>query len=156
VITEEFPPPLCASMLMYGDSPFPKNNYLQITNLLDLSVRGGGGEKREFKNKIPPIAKLSYTSMFLVWNIPPPRLRQRAKSWISSPKPVGFMKPDEIWFRLNRRLDRRSVYSYMDRLRRQGLPERNFNPRRGQLAYRVTARGKDRLAYLQEHLVKEF
>jgi DNA-binding PadR family transcriptional regulator len=60
-----------------------------------------------------------------------------------------FMKPDEVWHQLGRRLDRRSLYSYLDRLKKQGLVERNPNPRRGQLAYRLTQRGQARLAYLQ-------
>jgi DNA-binding IclR family transcriptional regulator len=59
-----------------------------------------------------------------------------------------FARPDEVWAQLGRRLDRRSVYSYLDRLRRQGLLERPPNPRRGQLAYRLTARGQARLEYL--------
>lgn len=60
-----------------------------------------------------------------------------------------FMKPDEVWHQLGRHLDRRSFYSYLDRLKKQGLIERNLNPRRGQLAYRLTQRGQGRLAYLQ-------
>jgi len=60
-----------------------------------------------------------------------------------------FIKPDVIWKQLGRRLDRRSLYSYLDRLRQQGLIERYPNPRRGQLAYRLTPRGRERLAYLQ-------
>jgi len=63
-----------------------------------------------------------------------------------------FMKPDEVWHQLGSRLDRRSLYSYLDRLRKQGLVERNPNPRRGQLAYRLTERGEGRLAYLQNAL----
>jgi DNA-binding PadR family transcriptional regulator len=61
-----------------------------------------------------------------------------------------FARPDEVWNQLARRLDRRSVYSYLDRLRRQGLLERLPNPRRGQLAYRLTPRGVERLAYLEK------
>jgi len=63
-----------------------------------------------------------------------------------------FMKPDEVWDQLGRRLDRRSLYSYLDRLKKQGLVERNLNPGRGQLAYRLTERGQGRLAYLQKAL----
>ena len=63
-----------------------------------------------------------------------------------------FMKPDEVWHQLGRRLDRRSLYSYLDRLKKQGLVERNPNPGRGQLAYRLTQRGQGRLAYLQKAL----
>jgi len=61
----------------------------------------------------------------------------------------SFIKPDVIGKQLGRRLDRRSLYSYLDRLRQQGLIERYPNPRRGQLAYRLTPRGRERLAYLQ-------
>jgi DNA-binding IclR family transcriptional regulator len=64
----------------------------------------------------------------------------------------GFMKPDEVWRQLGSRLDRRSLYSYLDRLKKQGLVERNPNPGRGQLAYRLTQRGQGRLAYLQKAL----
>ena len=63
-----------------------------------------------------------------------------------------FMKPDEVWHQLGRRLDRRSLYSYLDRLKKQGLVERNPNPRRGQLAYRLTQRGQARLANLDSSL----
>jgi len=42
-----------------------------------------------------------------------------------------FMKPDEVWHQLGRRLDRRCLYSYLDRLKKQGLVERNPNPARG-------------------------
>ncbi len=63
-----------------------------------------------------------------------------------------FMKPDEVWRQLGRRLDRRSLYSYLDRLRKQGLLMRSPNPRRGQLAYCLTQRGQGRLAYLQKAL----
>lgn len=63
-----------------------------------------------------------------------------------------FMKPDEVWRQLGRRLDRRSLYSYLDRLRKQGLLVRSPDPRRGQLAYSLTQRGQGRLAYLQKTL----
>ena len=61
-----------------------------------------------------------------------------------------FLKPDEVLARLPSRLDRRSLYSYLGRLRRQGLLERDSRSRRGQLAYRLTPRGQERLAYLRE------
>jgi DNA-binding PadR family transcriptional regulator len=63
-----------------------------------------------------------------------------------------FMKPDDVWRQLGARLDRRSLYSYLDRLRKQGLLEKSPSPRRGQLAYCLTQRGLDRLAYLQKTL----
>jgi DNA-binding IclR family transcriptional regulator len=61
-----------------------------------------------------------------------------------------FMKPDEVWRQLGCRLDRRSLYSYLDRLKQQGLLKRSPNPRRGQLAYCLTQRGQARLWYLQK------
>jgi hypothetical protein len=59
----------------------------------------------------------------------------------------NFTTPDQIWLGLSRRLDRRSVYSYLLRLKRQGLLETHADVRRGQLAYRLTARGYARLKY---------
>jgi DNA-binding IclR family transcriptional regulator len=65
-----------------------------------------------------------------------------------------FMKPDDVWRQLGCGcgLDRRSLYSYLDRLRKQGLLQRGPSPRRGQLAYCLTLRGQGRLAYLQKAL----
>ena len=62
-----------------------------------------------------------------------------------------FLKPDEVLEELQSGLDRRSFYTYLGRLRRQGLLERDPRSRGGQLAYRLTQRGKERLAYLREH-----
>ena len=62
-----------------------------------------------------------------------------------------FLKPDEVLQELRSGLDRRSFYSYLGRLRRQGLLEKHPRCRRGQLAYRLTERGRERLAYLREH-----
>ena len=45
--------------------------------------------------------------------------------------------------------DRRSFYSYLARLWKQGLLERVSNPRRGRLSYRITNRGQARIAYLR-------
>ncbi len=59
----------------------------------------------------------------------------------------GYLKPDDIL--LPSRPNRRSLYSYLLRLQRQGLLERMPGTRRGQLAYRITQRGRDRLAYLR-------
>ena len=39
-----------------------------------------------------------------------------------------FMKPDDVWRQLGSRLDRRSLYSYLDRLRKQGLLQRGPKP----------------------------
>jgi len=41
------------------------------------------------------------------------------------------------------------MYSYLARLRRQGLLERGPNPRRGRLSYRLTERGTERIAYFE-------
>jgi len=60
----------------------------------------------------------------------------------------GFLSPDQLRIRLRWRLDRRSVYSYLLRLARQGLLER-MQSGRGRLAYRITQRGRARLDYLQ-------
>jgi DNA-binding PadR family transcriptional regulator len=63
----------------------------------------------------------------------------------------GFLKPDEVLQELEPSPDRRSFYSYLARIRRQGLLERKPGSIRGELAYQLTARGKRRLAYLREH-----
>jgi hypothetical protein len=61
----------------------------------------------------------------------------------------GFLKPDYVRTRLRPVPDRRSFYSYLGRLRRQGLLDRHPNSRRGHLTYRLTDRGRARLAYLR-------
>ena len=61
----------------------------------------------------------------------------------------GFLTPDQVRGKLHPSPDRRSLYSYLDRLRRQGLLERGHNLRRGQLSYRLTQRGAGRIKYLQ-------
>jgi len=43
----------------------------------------------------------------------------------------GFLTPDRIWLALQKQLDRRSVYSYLLRLKRQGLLETGPNTKRG-------------------------
>lgn len=60
----------------------------------------------------------------------------------------GLLSPDELRFRLRWSLDRRSVYSYLLRLARQGLLER-IERGRGRLAYRLTERGRLRLEYFR-------
>jgi hypothetical protein len=60
-----------------------------------------------------------------------------------------FITPDQIFAALQRRLDRRCVYSYLLRLKRHGLLETGANVRRGHLAYRMTTRGSARLQYLR-------
>jgi hypothetical protein len=67
-------------------------------------------------------------------------------------RPGRFIKPDDVWRQLGCRLDRRSLYSYLDRLKKQGLLQRGPSPRRGQLAYCLTLRGQGRLVYLQKTL----
>jgi DNA-binding IclR family transcriptional regulator len=61
----------------------------------------------------------------------------------------GFLTPDHVCLGLQRRLDRRSVYSYLLRLKRQGLLETGPNVKRGHLAYRLTQRGLARMQYLR-------
>ncbi len=61
----------------------------------------------------------------------------------------GFLRPDEVLSQLHTRPSRPSFYTYLGRLRGQGLLERLPRPRRGQLAYRITPRGRDRLAFLR-------
>ena len=61
----------------------------------------------------------------------------------------GFLTPDRVWLAMRRQLDRRSVYSYLLRLKRQGLLETGVNTRRGHLAYRLTERGHARLEYFR-------
>ena len=61
----------------------------------------------------------------------------------------NFLTPDQVCRKLQPVPDRRSLYSYLARLRAQGLLERGPNPRRGQLVYRLTRRGEERIAYLR-------
>lgn len=61
----------------------------------------------------------------------------------------GFLTPDRVWLGFDRQLNRRSVYSYLLRLKRQGLLETGVNVRRGYLAYRLTERGYARLKYFR-------
>ncbi len=61
----------------------------------------------------------------------------------------SFLTPDQVCRKLEPRPDRRSLYSYLARLRRQGLLERGPNPRRGRLCYRLTNRGAERITYLK-------
>jgi len=64
----------------------------------------------------------------------------------------SFLKPDQVLIRLHPRPSRPSFYTYLGRLRGQGLLERLPRPRRGQLAYCITPRGRDRLAFLRVRL----
>lgn len=61
----------------------------------------------------------------------------------------AFLTPDGVWLELRRQLDRRSVYSYLLRLKRQGLLEAGPNRSRGHLVYRLTERGQARLRYFR-------
>lgn len=60
----------------------------------------------------------------------------------------GFLTPDQICGKLQPPPNRQSLYSYLLRLARQGLLERNQTGR-GHLAYRLTGRGRQRLEYLR-------
>jgi DNA-binding PadR family transcriptional regulator len=60
-----------------------------------------------------------------------------------------FLRPDDILRQLQPMPDRRSLYSYLGRLRGQGLLDRHPQSRRGQLAYRLTERGRARMEYLR-------
>ena len=61
-----------------------------------------------------------------------------------------FLKPDHVLNKLHPRPDRRSLYSYLGRLRKQGLLERVPATRRGQLSYRLTNRGRARLEHFRQ------
>jgi DNA-binding PadR family transcriptional regulator len=60
-----------------------------------------------------------------------------------------YISPDQVWLQLQRELDRRSVYSYLLRLKRQGLLETGPSRGRGRLVYRITERGRARLQYFR-------
>jgi DNA-binding PadR family transcriptional regulator len=60
----------------------------------------------------------------------------------------AFLTPDQLHAQLRQSPDRRSVYSYLLRLSRQGLLQRN-QASRGRLAYRLSDRGRQRLEYLR-------
>ena len=60
----------------------------------------------------------------------------------------GFLTPDQVSGKLQPRPDRRSAYTYLLRLFRQGFLERN-HAGRGRLAYRLSERGRQRLVYLR-------
>jgi hypothetical protein len=64
-------------------------------------------------------------------------------------KSGNFLTPDNVCNLLRPVPDRRSFYSYLGRLRRQGLLERHPYSGRGHLAYRLTPRGQARLEYLR-------
>lgn len=64
----------------------------------------------------------------------------------------GFLKPDDVCERLRTLPDRRSVYSYLLRLARQGLLERGQTVSGHRLVYRLTYRGKERLSYFRQML----
>ena len=62
------------------------------------------------------------------------------------PCQIGYLK---LRLKLRPVPDRRSFYSYLGRLKGQGLLERNPNSKRGQLSYRLTERGRTRIEYLR-------
>jgi hypothetical protein len=61
----------------------------------------------------------------------------------------GFLTPGQVRRKLQPNPDRRSFYSYLGRLQKQGLLERLPNARRGRLSYRITRRGHARITYLE-------
>ncbi|MGB6251222.1 MAG: hypothetical protein WBF54_19055 [Terriglobales bacterium] len=67
----------------------------------------------------------------------------------------GFLKPDYVRGQLRPAPDRRSLYSYLGRLKDQGLLDRHPNSRRGHLTYRLTDRGRARVAYLRRKLQRQ-
>ena len=58
------------------------------------------------------------------------------------------LRPDEVRWRLRTRLDRRSMYTYLLRLARQGLLKR-AHAEWGRLSYALTPRGHARLEYFR-------
>ena len=71
-------------------------------------------------------------------------------------KSGNFLKPDDVGRELRPSPERRSFYSYLGRLARQGLLERAPNAQhRGRLAYRLTSRGQARLRYLRDTLISQ-
>ena len=65
----------------------------------------------------------------------------------------GFVIPDDVRIRLEPMPDRRSIYSYLGRLARQGLLERGRTGLGGGLlTYRLTDRGRARLEYFQQQV----
>lgn len=65
----------------------------------------------------------------------------------------GFLTPDDVLRQLRPMPDRRSLYSYLGRLRGQGLLDRHPNSKRGQLAYRLTEKRKRQDGILAPKLV---
>ena len=61
----------------------------------------------------------------------------------------GFQTPDRARGKLQPSPDRRSFYSYLLRLQKQGLLERTPNASRGRLSYRITPRGRARISYFR-------
>jgi DNA-binding PadR family transcriptional regulator len=61
----------------------------------------------------------------------------------------AFLTPDLARRNLQTSLDRRSFYSYLARLQKQGLLEKAPNSPRGNLRYRITDRGRERISYLR-------
>jgi hypothetical protein len=62
---------------------------------------------------------------------------------------TGILTPDQVCRKVQPSPDRRSLYSHLSRLKRQGLLERAPNPRRGRLSYRLAERGAERITYLK-------
>lgn len=66
----------------------------------------------------------------------------------------GFLKPDYVLGQLRPVPERRSLYSYLGRLKSQGLLDRHPISRRGHLTYCLTERGRTRLEYLRRKLLR--
>jgi hypothetical protein len=60
------------------------------------------------------------------------------------------LKPDDVRGRLRPIPNRRSFYTYLLRLAKQGLLERDHLSGGGRLVYWITTRGRVRLNYLRE------
>lgn len=105
-------------------------NRLSYTSMCENRERGSGNPVARTKGRyLISVTKLSVLLIFA-----------EAK---------GFLTPDQVCGKLQPSPDRRSVYSYLARLRGQGLLQRVPNPRRGSLSYRLTSRGEERIAYLR-------
>jgi len=96
------------------------------------------------------ISSLSYTSMWLIGHGCTGNDAMNKSLVLAIFSRSGkFLTPDYACNQLRPAPDRRSFYSYLARLQKQGLLERHPNSRRGHLAYRLTARGQARLEYFR-------
>jgi DNA-binding PadR family transcriptional regulator len=63
-----------------------------------------------------------------------------------------FLAPEHVCRKLQPRPDLRSLYSYLARLRGQGLLERGPDRSRGHLSYRITEKGHKRIAFFRTQI----